>query len=860
MKKILFLLFSLFTFSLSAQMLPKDNGKTYQNAKYLAKKTVVSSTVIPVLNSGTNEWEGINGDSITLKKYPTRVSGVIPSTGNAAIFRNKILEHTDSTIYFVDLAGNASVIGSLKASVIEFNRGSDFLGNTASAEYYTATNDTTSNRKIGANTYEMLERVSYTPPKDTVIGSNTYKITKNTVWKNTSISVMLGQTVDFLYRNNKWDFAVPPTVKTFGAFGDNVNNDAPAIQAAFNYANIYGVNVIFPEGNFRINNSIIIPKDFYNVVKGAGEIKTTISYYGVAGGSMFYCEKLQYSDFRDFQMTGRNLAAYAIRSDSVTYTNFNHLRLLLCTESMLKYGYGWENSFTNLLVQHGKNGIYATFECNANVFIKCAIGNLTGTGLILENANRTVKVIGCTFESIAQAGIYVAASNSIDIDNCYFEECATSDYTYTTTADGSLSSLAIRSMIHLNGTGSPTFLGQAFVNRGVRITNCYISQAAGSGASFIFANAVEGLTVSNNNISQTSSVALMRILDNYSISALRDCHLSANINFTKNVDKIGSVLTRYSLYYKSIIDFDLDTKNIWTFDNTYSQIVAGGGTYREYANQATIIHSTTTNVFYKTITLPTEYQNKTVQFKFKLNTSYAGRSFQFWFNTGAGNQSYNIVNLANGDNDLYTLLTPTTSTVSVGFRMFGLTGDTVTLSNIELNLVGAEKNNKVDYFEQYSNTLSIASKYFYFGFGTKTPAYKVDIDAKTGSAGNPFRAQGILQGAKTDSIGTFLNGVLRQMALPTLTKSVFSDSCLSGITASRAVTTMSGETQTVTFGKSIPTPQVQLTLLSDTVGPQTLLVSTTSSTQIQYGFYNSTIGTVNYQVSYRVCPSQGVGY
>lgn len=51
------------------------------------------------------------------------------------------------------------------------------------------------------------------------------------------------------------------------------------------------------------------------------------------------------------------------------------------------------------------------------------------------------------------------------------------------------------------------------------------------------------------------------------------------------------------------------------------------------------------------------------------------------------------------------------------------------------------------------------------GINMTAPQYKLDIDAKTGSAGNPIRLQGLLGGANSDSVVTSASGVLRQLPM-----------------------------------------------------------------------------------------------
>lgn len=51
------------------------------------------------------------------------------------------------------------------------------------------------------------------------------------------------------------------------------------------------------------------------------------------------------------------------------------------------------------------------------------------------------------------------------------------------------------------------------------------------------------------------------------------------------------------------------------------------------------------------------------------------------------------------------------------------------------------------------------------GINITTPQYKLDIDAKTGSGGNPLRLQGVLQGSASDSIATLSSGIMKQLSI-----------------------------------------------------------------------------------------------
>jgi len=319
-------------------------------------------------------------------------------------------------------------------------------------------------------------------------------------------------------------------------------------------------------------------------------------------------------------------------------------------------------------------------------------------------------------------------------------------------------------MIHLNGTASPVFLGAATINKGVRITNSFISVTGVANLSFVFANAVQGLTLSNNTIQQ-GGISLLRIVDNYTTASVDNIHLYANVNFTTNIEKVTPNSLRAAAQYYIVKDEDITTKNLWQYDGTYSIISGGGGAYTELGNSATITNSGNTDVAYHTFALPAKYQGKLLQFKFKANVTTTGRSVQAWYNMGGGFDNSYTISLANGINEISMLLLPTATTISVGYRAIGLTGDVMTFSDVELNIVGGTENNKTDYFTRNYAKISLSSAYTAFGINTTTPLYKLDIDANTGSAGNPIRLQGLLAGATSDSLVSSNAGVLKRLSI-----------------------------------------------------------------------------------------------
>ena len=92
------------------------------------------------------------------------------------------------------------------------------------------------------------------------------------------------------------------------------------------------------------------------------------------------------------------------------------------------------------------------------------------------------------------------------------------------------------------------------------------------------------------------------------------------------------------------------------------------------------------------------------------------------------------------------------------------------------------------------------------GINKITGAYKLDIDANTGASGNPIRAQGLLAGARTDSIVTEVNGVFKRLsvdeALGTNFTTTYNTAIAAGAEATISVTITSLTTATGLVGLS----------------------------------------------------------
>lgn len=62
-------------------------------------------------------------------------------------------------------------------------------------------------------------------------------------------------------------------------------------------------------------------------------------------------------------------------------------------------------------------------------------------------------------------------------------------------------------------------------------------------------------------------------------------------------------------------------------------------------------------------------------------------------------------------------------------------------------------------------TLPLALQSQNVGIATANPLYRLDVDAMTGTTGNPVRLLGLLAGSTSDSIISSNSGILRRLSI-----------------------------------------------------------------------------------------------
>lgn len=230
-------------------------------------------------------------------------------------------------------------------------------------------------------------------------------------------------------------------VASFGAKGDGVSDDRPAIQATINHALEFGGAVFFPVGNYRIGsktsaddkaNGIVIPySGSYGshgrrvVLRGAGPGTRLMA---AAPGMIILRISNSFCTVENMSVDGNGFQEVygvavvpesMVQASRLANQNFNAIRSLYivnCSEGMVMQAGPrvagvdsgcWYNYFTHLVVRGCTRGLWlkdgpnrGASGSNRNTFVACRFGEAPANTGIQIDAGDTNKFIACAFEGI----------------------------------------------------------------------------------------------------------------------------------------------------------------------------------------------------------------------------------------------------------------------------------------------------------------------------------------------------------------------------------------------------------------------------------------------------------------------------
>jgi len=242
-------------------------------------------------------------------------------------------------------------------------------------------------------------------------------------------------------------------VKDFGAVGDGVTDDTAAIQAAVDAAYLTHSAVYFPAGEYYVTSSIelrsetnisdsygtwLIGSGLGSKISGASGITVIKGYAsGPSDGSMF-----DFCGLVDLMIGSSNPSSKA----AVGFDISEMTRLFVQNVVFKELDYGikqtaaasptdqcWSNSFFRCIFQSCDEWAVYIENSYDIKFVNCMFEasasdgggiSLTDNTTLNNIEYRNFRIMNCTFQNLYKSAIEGGAGLSLNIENCYFEDCA----------------------------------------------------------------------------------------------------------------------------------------------------------------------------------------------------------------------------------------------------------------------------------------------------------------------------------------------------------------------------------------------------------------------------------------------------
>jgi hypothetical protein len=760
-------------------------------------------------------------------------------------------------------------------------------------QLYITTTDTTELTYIGGNKWMAdIVRGSSTPSISITSGTQTIDYS-NAIWKNPNLTI--GKTFDFIPKEGIWLPAQDITAESFGANGNDSFDDYQSLIAYFNYCNNTQKSYLTTSGLYIGNTTQIklggyqnciyytsrpLPLAFYPSIDGQNSIIKPFAGYpqdsfligGNSGANAWYgkIENLQFDGFkRTLRLESTNIDVGLIRVDNCNFygsdcairfnnpsglLNISNCRffdidtaLQVINAEIVNFKNNWVSERTGIAHIKGA-AIYSncTMEMETNIFVPglaidpqrawinnyysirvhnlrqggetgahTLVNNFAKMDVVAQPIHRRVEV--SNIEGYGGFGTYkIGAIRLFEIPNFIevhgYSGCIESsliDYAEGINGDSLLLSVVpnannqIPKIFTFANTCGSFVNNQLLPNNLLKYTNIDNkwsktgdSLAAGQ---FFGSTNNEDVEIRKNNILHS------RFTDNGGLTALRTYEKNTgNYLETRVTIGQGALLSNTNMRYV-----------IAPTTLGINMFVADGFTGNIGINQYSPIYP-----LHITKAISTAIGTTGQMMIENGNTadSLAGARILF---AGSSTTGYATITAAKHSSF---------GVNSSNFLDFGTFYNGAPATILKLST--------------YNNTKN-ALFYGNIGINTITPQHKLDIDAQSGSAGNPLRLLGLNQGASTDSILTSLNGVVRRnslsdLSLATVIKSANAVVNIPAITGMGTIGTVS-----VTVTGAIVGMQVSASPRTNvmTSGVSAPLVYVSAANTVTFSFSGLTVGT-----------------
>lgn len=231
-------------------------------------------------------------------------------------------------------------------------------------------------------------------------------------------------------------------VKNFGALGDGITDDSARIQAAVTaLGGAGGGTLFFPDGEYRINDTIVLVSNIHITGSARAVLRKTIGssnycvFVGLASNSLGYGGGLHNITITGLTFRGdlgnnKSLSALSIHRADGIYVNDCHFLetsqnghvfdLMGCQNIII------ENSeFRGIKPVVGR-GYVEAIQCDSSTASGVGFSTALAAGETFDGtATRNVTVRGCTFGAITVAGVTYAGQSPIGshsyVDGFFYE-------------------------------------------------------------------------------------------------------------------------------------------------------------------------------------------------------------------------------------------------------------------------------------------------------------------------------------------------------------------------------------------------------------------------------------------------------
>jgi Pectate lyase superfamily protein len=237
------------------------------------------------------------------------------------------------------------------------------------------------------------------------------------------------------------------SVKDFGAVGNGIINDAPAIQTAINFASVTGKTVFVPAGIYRLDSGVSITSPLSGGFGLVGDGWSTIdSSFNTSGGTRFYyygsgsalsivgtaLDNIENVHFSGFSIENKSGTTGTTKGIYTTFARWNKFESLYVAGFDIGIDHNhlcWMNSFKNLLVYNNATyGINNSSDGEDSSFDTCYI-RYNGVANVVINGAKNCTFTTCDMSNapngLLMYGADGASADHANLIGCIFEDCTT---------------------------------------------------------------------------------------------------------------------------------------------------------------------------------------------------------------------------------------------------------------------------------------------------------------------------------------------------------------------------------------------------------------------------------------------------